>query len=244
MLRNSGATLITGATSGIGSAVVLDRSQIDESIIIHGRNHDQLQRLAKQINSNCDVHIWCRDFGNVDYLFDEFQTFLNKRSLFVSRYVHAAGKTEILPFRRFTLSKTLDIFNVNTFSTIEILRVLACKPYRDQLKSIVIISAFYSKFGDKGNAIYAASKGALNSMIKSLATEFPKSRYNNLLLGAVRTPMTEHLFSGDACHKNFDRYILGTGLPSNVVTAVNFLLHDELWMTGQEIYLDGGASIS
>jgi len=56
--------------------------------------------------------------------------------------------------------------------------------------------------------------------------------------------MTEHLFESDFDAKRFDRYILGTGSPDQVADAVDFLLKETLWMTGQEIFLDGGASVA
>jgi 3-oxoacyl-[acyl-carrier protein] reductase len=138
----------------------------------------------------------------------------------------------------------MSIFNVNVFSIIEIMRVLASKSKREHLKSVVLLSAYFSKFGDKGNVVYSSSKGALNSMVKGLAVEFPQSRFNSLILGAVRTRMTEHLFQEASDPTRFARYILGTGQPSVVADAVDFLLKDDLWMTGQEVFLDGGASIS
>ena len=103
---------------------------------------------------------------------------------------------------------------------------------------------YFSKFGDKGNAVYSSSKGALNSLVKGLAVEFPKTRFNSLILGAVRTRMTEHLFEAGSDPSRFARYILGTGQPSAVADAVDFLLKEDLWMTGQEVFLDGSASVA
>ena len=149
-----------------------------------------------------------------------------------------------MPLRLFELQDTMSIFNVNVFSIIEIMRALASKSKREHLRSVVLLSAYFSKFGDKGNVVYSSSKGALNSMVKGLAVEFPQSRFNSLILGAVRTRMTEHLFQEESDPTRFARYILGTGQPSVVADAVDFLLKDDLWMTGQEVFLDGGASIS
>jgi NAD(P)-dependent dehydrogenase (short-subunit alcohol dehydrogenase family) len=56
--------------------------------------------------------------------------------------------------------------------------------------------------------------------------------------------MTENLFSEGGDSQRFARYLLGTGCPNDVADAIDFLLKDGLWMTGQEIFLDGGASIA
>jgi short-subunit dehydrogenase len=244
LARNkAGYTLITGATSTIGAQIARRRSSTDR-LLLHGRDEQALAALAIELRAVTEVQTWNRDLAGTEGLYGEFLQFLMKREIHVQRVIHAAGHLKILPFSAFELAETMSIFNVNVFSIIEILRVLARKPHRECLQSVVLLSAFFSKFGDKGNAVYSSSKGALNSLVKGLAVEFPQTRYNSLILGAVRTRMTEHLFSQEGDVRHFDRYLLGTGSPANVADAVDFLLKDDLWMTGQEIVLDGGASIA
>jgi 3-oxoacyl-[acyl-carrier protein] reductase len=239
----TGYTLITGATSTIGADVARRRSATDR-LLLQGRDMKALEVLALELGQVTEVMTWCRDLVNPNGLHGEFLQLLERNDIRVERVVHAAGHLKILPFRSIELADTMDIFNVNVFSIIEMLRVLARKPHRECLKSVVLLSAFFSKFGDKGNAIYSSSKGALNSLIKGLAVEFPQTRYNSLILGAVRTRMTEHLFAQGEDKQRFSRYLLGTGRPSDVTDAIDFLLQEALWMTGQEVFLDGGASIA
>jgi 3-oxoacyl-[acyl-carrier protein] reductase len=240
---NNSYTLITGATSSIGMAVARSCAK-KSNLLLHGRNAEALDRFASEIDSFHEVKVWCRDLGKLDGLNEAFLKMLDEEGIKVSKVVHAAGHLKILPFRSFKLQDTMNIFSVNVLSIIEILRGLACKPHRDNLKSVVMISAYFSKFGDKGNAVYSSSKGALNSLIKGLAVEFPQTRFNSVILGAIQTKMTEHLFEPSADTKRFERYILGVGNPDQVADAVDFLLKETLWMTGQEIFLDGGASIA
>jgi 3-oxoacyl-[acyl-carrier protein] reductase len=239
----TGYTLITGATSAIGVEVARRRSSTDR-LLLHGRDTQALNALAAELRAVTEVRTWCRDLASPEGLHAEFLQLLESANIQVERVVHAAGHLKILPFRSLALADTMAIFNVNVFSIVEILRVLARKPNREHLNSVVLLSAFFSKFGDKGNAVYSSSKGALNSLVKGLAVEFPQTRYNSLILGAVRTRMTEHLFSQGENTQRFSRYLLGTGHPSDVADAVDFLLKDGLWMTGQEMFLDGGASIA
>jgi len=241
--NKTGFTLITGATSTIGADVARRRALTDR-LLLHGRNMRALEGLASELRAFTEVRTWCRDLASPVGLNEEFLHLLEQEDICVERVVHAAGYLKILPFRAFELADTNIIFNVNVLSIIEILRVLARKDYRDCLSAVVLLSAFFSKFGDKGNAIYSASKGALNSLVKGLAVEFPQTRYNSLILGAVRTRMTEHLFDKSDKDQRFARYLLGTGRPSDVANAIDFLLKDDLWMTGQEIFLDGGASVA
>ncbi|CAM8651041.1 FabG Dehydrogenases with different specificities (related to short-chain alcohol dehydrogenases) [Burkholderiales bacterium] len=241
--NKAGYTLITGATSTIGAAVARRRSSTDR-LLLHGRDTQALDALAAELGAVTEVRTWCRNLASPEGLHAEFLQLLESGDIHVERVVHAAGHLKILPLRSFELVDTMTIFNVNVFSIIEILRVLARKPHREYLHSVVLMSALFSKFGDKGNAVYSSSKGALNSLIKGLAVEFPQTRYNALILGAVRTRMTEHLFSEGDDSQRFARYLLGTGHANDVADAINFLLKDGLWMTGQEIFLDGGASVA
>lgn len=241
--NKTGYTLITGATSTIGTEVARRRSSTD-SLLLHGRDMRALYALAAELRAVTEVRTWCRDLAKPDGLHAEFLQLLESDDIRVERVVHAAGYLKILPFRSFEMADTMAIFSVNVFSIVEILRVLARKPHRECLRSVVFLSALFSKLGDKGNAVYSSSKGALNSLIKGLAVEFPKTRYNSLILGAVRTRMTEHLFTQGGDNQRFARYLLGTGDPNDVTDAIDFLLRDSLWMTGQEIFLDGGASIA
>jgi len=236
-------TLITGATSSIGIEISRNRSATD-NLLLHGRDNDALVKLSRELEHKTNVKIWCYDFRNIDELNNNFSAMLDNETIKVNKVVHAAGFLKIMPFRAFKFQDTSEIYNINLFSIIEILRVLTRKKHRLNLNSVVMISAFFSKFGDKGNAIYSSSKGALNSLIKGLAVEFPETCFNAIILGAVRTKMTEHLFDSENDNERFNRYIMGTGTPDQVSESVDFLLSDNLWMTGQEVFLDGGASIS
>lgn len=234
-------TLITGATSTLGAEVARRRASSDK-LLLQGRDASALAALARELSDRTEVRTWCRDLSDCNGLHGEFLRLLDGGAIQVERVVHAAGYLKIQSLRTFELADTISIFHVNVFSILEILRVLTRRNHRERLKSVVFLSAFFSRFGDKGNAVYSSSKGALNSLVKGLAAEFPATRFNALVLGAVRTRMTEHLFAPDADPKRFERYLLGVGRPQQVADGVDFLLQPDLWMTGQEMWLDGGAS--
>lgn len=108
-----------------------------------------------------------------------------------------------------------------------------------------MISSLWSIRGESGNSVYAASKGAINSLVYSLAKELaPKVNVNAILPGAVRTSMTEKLLDSEVGLKQLKDYPLGFGTPADVVNVVKFLLSDEsAWITGQTINVDGGRTV-
>jgi len=238
-------TLITGASSGIGERCAIEHSQ-NRRIILSGRNYEKLD-VVRQKCYNPDNHlIWCEDLANnrMD-IFQSLNSFIVKFDIVIESFIHCAGVTKILPIRNFTIQYIDEIFNTNIFSAIEILRVLLKKDNKGSLTNIIFISGLWSIRGDKGNSIYAASKGAINSLVCSLAQELaPKVRVNAILPGAVVTPMTESLLLNSELGQMISKdYPLGLGAIEDIVNYILFLLSDKSrWVTGQNIVIDGGRS--
>lgn len=100
--------------------------------------------------------------------------------------------------------------------------------------------------GDKGNAAYAMTKGALNSVTRSLALELASKaiRVNSVAPAFVRTPMyakTEQAWTPEQRAMVEALHPLGVGQPDDVANAVAFLLADTgRWITGSVLAVDGG----
>jgi len=236
-------TLITGASSGMGECCAQALSST-RRLILSGRNLEKLEETLQKCE-HPDRHIlWLCDFARQrDEVYDSLSRVLHDNEAFVDEYVHFAGLTQILPLKNFTIPYVDRIFNVNFFSIIEILRVLLKKINGSGLKNVVLISALFSQRGDKGNSIYAASKGAINSLVYSLSQELaPKVRINAIMPGAVMTPMAEKV-SPEHIEKLQSETPLGLGYPQDVINYVEFLLSDKSrWITGQTVFVDGGRS--
>lgn len=237
-------TLITGASSGIGEYCSKVLSA-DRKLILASENLELLE-IVKNLCCNSDQHIiWHCDFFNQrTEIFDSLSQLLSNNEIVVSEYIHFAGLTQILPIKGFTIPYVDKIFNVNFFSIIEILRVLLKKSNNKALKNIVLISAMVSQRGDIGNSIYAASKGAINSLVYSLAQELaPDIRINALMPGAIMTPMVTSKVTKEHIEKLKKDTPLGLGYPEDVVNYVEFLLSDKSkYITGQTLFVDGGRS--
>ena len=112
----------------------------------------------------------------------------------------------------------------------------------NSLKNIILISALVSQRGNIGNSIYASSKGAINSLVYTLARELAPIRINALLPGAIMTSMTSNL-NQDYLNEMERETPLGFGTVEDVVNYVEFLLSDKSkWVTGQTLFIDGGRS--
>jgi NAD(P)-dependent dehydrogenase (short-subunit alcohol dehydrogenase family) len=238
-------TFITGASSGIGAGLAISLSK-DKRLVLCGRNKDKLGSIRERCNNAGDHHVLCFDLvKDKNILFSKTNVFLLQNKIKVDSFIHCAGLTTILPLRNFTPDYVNEVFDTNLFSALEILRALLKKENQGALKNIIFLSGLWSIRGDIGNSIYAASKGAINSLVISLARELaPRVRVNSVVPGAILTPMTEKKFEDASFRKMIEQdYPLGLGKIDDVVNFIEFLLGEKAsWITGQNLVIDGGRS--
>ena len=238
--------LISGATSGIGKTTALRLSK-SHNVVVMGRDHDKVNSVVESCgNSTFQVLPLVVNLDTeVSQVSDKLTSFIKEREIVIDKFVHCAGFTKILPLRSFTFDQIQSIYNVNVFSGIEILKTLVKRVNHKSLKNVVFISALWSIRGERANAIYASSKGAINSLIPSVAKELaPDVRVNGILPGGVETPMSAEIMNSELGKLQEKDYPLGFGRIEDIVNMIDFLLSDKAsWITGQLISVDGGRSI-
>lgn len=238
-------TLLTGATSGIGLDLA-KRLSSDRNLILVGRDEAKLDETIRQIDKSYKVRkLVCDLDADRRQLALQLVEFIQDCDLQINALVHCAGTSKVMPLRQADSASIDTIFNVNILSVMELIRPLLKKENKGALKNIVFISSLASIRGEKGNAVYAASKGALNALAVSLAKELaPKVRVNSISPGTVETPMTQAFLESEAGAAHLQTYPLGVGHCEDITNLVCFLLSDEShWITGQNIVIDGGRSI-
>lgn len=244
-MENRARILISGATSDIGAAIA-EALCGDYPLLLHGRSREKLEALRANLTSQNPVEIWQADLADVGGVKQSLKDLLMAKQIQISGFVHCAGTLRILPFKNFREDYIQEIFNVNLFSAIAILQILLLKSNVSILNRIVFISAMYSKRGNKGNTMYASSKGAIDSLVKSLALELaPKVAVNSILPGGIRTKMTEQFYSDPEKLSDAEaKYPIGFGRCKDIALMVRFLLGEGgRWITAQNYFVDGGASM-
>jgi NAD(P)-dependent dehydrogenase (short-subunit alcohol dehydrogenase family) len=237
-------TLLTGASSAIGRAIA---QQLGESrrLILHGRNSEKLTDVRNTCPHPENHQVWSYDLTDVAGLASSLGTLLVERNILVDAFVHCAGTLRLGAFRLMSSAVEAEIFSVNFFSAAEIVRVLRYQERDNSLANVVVISSGASLFGEKGNVIYAASKGALDAFVKSLAMELaPRGRANSILPGMVDGGMSDLSRQSADYEKVIEaNYPLGLGQTCDVAGVVEFILSQKArWITGQQILVDGGYS--
>ena len=133
-------------------------------------------------------------------------------------------------------------YQVNLKAPFELSREVA-RYMKNSGGSIINITSLNSELGFPNNPAYVAMKGGLKQLTKSLAVDLGKYniRVNNVGPGYIKTNMTKQGWK-DNRKEIEDRTILGRwGEPEDLVGTIVFLLSSaSSYITGQDIYVDGG----
>ncbi len=233
--------LVTGASSGFGSAIAQQCADFGAELILTARNKSRLEtNYLKLIGAGHSYHI-CDLLSDKDL--DDFVKILPA----LDGVVLCAGMTEILPVKFINKKSINNLFQVNTFSSFLLLQKMLQARLINQGGSIVFISSISTHHADIGNSLYSASKGAINSFAKVLALETAKMkiRVNCVEPGFVKTNMLENSpISTEDLKKEESHYPLGFGQPSDVANGVIYLLSNaSQWVTGSVLTIDGGITL-
>lgn len=234
--------LVTGASSGIGQATAVACAQMGAAVILTGRDAGRLQATADLIGSPIEQI-------TADLTVNDDVERLVAALPPLDGAVLCAGNSTTLPLQFGTREKFDDMFNVNFFAPVELLRLMYKKKILNKGASVVLIASIGGTHSFMpGNGVYGASKAALNSLMKYAAREYAsrKVRVNSICPGMVDTPLihrgtiTEEQLAEDAKRYPLGRY----GQPDDIANGAVYLLSDaSSWLTGHDLVIDGGFSI-
>lgn len=160
-----------------------------------------------------------------------------------------AGKALAIPVKQASSEKFQDVFAINFYALVELLRQLYKKKKLKKSASVVIISSIGGLYlYEPGNVTYGTSKAALNSFMKYAAKEYAARmiRVNSICPGMIETPLIHRgVFTEEQLQAYMDNYPLKRfGQPEEVAYASVYLLSDAArWVTGTSLVIDGGSTI-
>jgi meso-butanediol dehydrogenase / (S,S)-butanediol dehydrogenase / diacetyl reductase len=234
--------VLTGAASGIGAATAIRLAEQGFRLVLVGRNAPALTELAGTIPH--DPEILVADLENVDELADRVAEVLDRHPE-VSALVNCAGAVINRRIERVTLADVNRLFAVNTTAPFVLSQALmpALRATRGSIVNVVSVSAMQ---GVAAQSIYSATKGALASLTRSMATEWGQYgiRVNAVAPGIILTPMSAP-YAKDSYAKHVSSNVpLGRwGEPDDLATTIAFLCSDGArYITGQIVTVDGGMS--
>jgi len=237
--------LVTGGTSGIGLAAARRFAAEGARVFITGRRQEVLDQAVTSIGENV---VGVRgDVGNLEDL-DRLIEAISATGGGLDVLMANAGGGEFAPLGGITLEHFDRTFNANVRGTL--FTVQKALPILNDGASIVLVGSTAASAGTPAFGVYAASKAAVRSFARTWAAELVdrKVRVNALIPGPTHTPGVEGLAPSPADTEALLGGLASTvpmgrmGRPTELASAALFLASDESsFMTGAEIFVDGGA---
>jgi NAD(P)-dependent dehydrogenase (short-subunit alcohol dehydrogenase family) len=246
-MRLQGKTaFITGGNSGIGLATARLFVAEGARVAITGRNRETLDAAVAELGDKVvAIQADLQDESAIERSVSEAVGALGKLDIVFAN----AGIAGATPVGKTSMEAFENVFKTNVTGVF--LTIQAIVPHLNDGASIILNGSVHAVMGWPGYSAYAASKGAVRSMTRVLASEFaPRGiRVNQVTPGAARTPIWSphaHNSGGmDALEEQLATTIpLGRlGEAEEVAKVVLFLASDDSSnVTATEVVVDGGAT--
>lgn len=161
--------VITGATGGLGQALVEQFAQVNYRLILVGRHEEKLKSLVCKWESACHsiVYIVC-DFVR-EIAREQLIEQLTQENIDI--FIHNAGYGEFAHAQEFTYQAVNDMLQVNLLAPIQITNALLPVFYARQTGQIIFVASQASKMATPKSSIYSASKFGLRGYANSIRLE-------------------------------------------------------------------------
>ena len=231
--------LITGATGGIGNALVKKFSSLDGTVLATGTNTERLDALKKEFPNLNVLKFDISDHSKIEDFIENVASQLVGLDVLVNN----AGITMDNLSLRMKDEEWKKVIDINLSSTFYLCKHAIKKMLKNKYGRIVNITSIVGHTGNLGQANYAASKAGIIGMTKSLAIEYAKKNItlNCVSPGFIQSNMTDKIVESikAVLTSRIPMSKLGTG--EDVANTVAFLSSDAAsYITGETIHVNGG----
>ena len=249
--------LVTGANSGIGRAIALALGHAGADVLVNyvSREEEAAKVMEEIRRCGSKAFAFRADVSKepeVQAMFGRMQEAFGA----VDIVVNNAGLQKDAPFDELTMDAWDLVMNVNLkgqfLCSREAVRVFKRQGVRKEIScsagKIICVSSVHDVIPWAGHVNYAASKGGVMMMMKSIAQEVAphRIRVNSISPGAVRTPINTEAWSTRDAYNSLMKLIpyKRIGEPSEIGRAAVWLASDESdYITGATLYVDGGMTL-
>ena len=229
--------LITGAAGGIGLAIAKKMKQAGATVVVSGRNVAKMDAEFDDsyIKIPCDL---ATEGGAVELIMETIE-----RAGKIDILINNAGITKDTLLMRMSDEQFEDVINTNLRSCFKMCRAAIMPMMKNRYGRIINMASIIGVIGGAGQANYAASKGGMIAMTKSIAAEVASRGItaNAIAPGFIKTPMTDVL--PEELKKTYLSQIPAGrfGEPDDIANACVFLASDEAsYINGQVLHINGG----
>ena len=231
--------LITGATGGIGKALVKKFLSLDGNVLATGTKIEKLDALKKEFPKINVLKFDISDHSKIE----EFIGNVSSQLTGLDVLVNNAGINMDNLSLRMKDEEWKKVIDINLGSTFFLCKYAIKKMLKNKYGRIVNITSIVGHTGNLGQSNYTASKAAINAMSKSLAIEYAKKNItiNCVSPGFIQSKMTDNILESIkvVLTSRIPMSRLGTG--EDVSSTVAFLSSDAAaYITGETIHVNGG----
>lgn len=238
--------IVTGGSKGIGAGIAKSLAAEGASVVVnYSSSREGADRVVGEITSNGGTAIAVQ--GDVSKAADVVRLFEETTKAFGSLdvLVNNAGVFQFDPLEAVTETEFHREFNTNVLGPI-LMTQAAVKRFGPEGGSVINIGSVVVRNPPPGSVVYTATKGALDSVTRVLASELGprKIRVNSINPGGVETEGTH---SAGITGSDFEKQIVARtplgriGQPDDIARVAVFLASEEShWMTGEILVAAGG----
>lgn len=233
--------VITGGNSGIGYAAAKELKENGAEVIITGRRKEAVEKAALELGA-IGLIADQSSLTDIDTLVKEVGEKFGKVDILIVN----AGITKFSTIELISESVFDEMMNVNFKGAYFTLSKFI--PFLNENASVILLSSTSAHISPPQASVYAASKAALNAVMKIAAVELAsrKIRVNAVSPGPVATEIMGKIGLDQALEDRMISTIpLGRfGKPDEVAKLISFLSSDDAaFITGSEYLVDGGQCI-
>ena len=235
--------LISGATGGIGGALVKKFVSLEGSVLATGTNTEKLDNLKKDFPNINILKFDIADHAKIEDFIENVSSQLTGLDVLINN----AGINRDNLSLRMNESEWKEVLDINLGSTFLMCKYAIKKMLKNKYGRVINITSVVGHTGNLGQANYAASKAGIIGMSKSLAIEYAKKNItiNCVSPGFIKSKMTDNIVESvkAVLTSRIPMAKLGTG--EDVSNCVAFLSSEQAsYITGETIHVNGGMYMS
>jgi|MGYP000960637592 3-oxoacyl-[acyl-carrier protein] reductase len=234
--------IVTGGSRGIGKEISEILAANNYNVIAVATSEQSLDSIRDIKN----IHPFCCDISDKQSI-EKLYNYISDTFGYADVLINNAGIHMDNILLRMKSEEWTKVMDVNLNGPFHLTKAVLKDMVKNKCGRIINISSISGTDGNKGQGNYAASKGGLLALTKSLAKEVGRRNItvNCIAPGLIETDMTAHL--SDTVKKGYlDRIPLKRlGKPKDIGQMILFLCSNEAsYITGQTFYIDGGMSLN
>jgi glucose 1-dehydrogenase len=240
--------VVTGSGKGIGKSIAVAFARENYHVVVNARNKEDIERVVSEIGSmGKEASAFAGDISKEDDCINLISFALEKFGK-IDLLVNNAGIQRAVPIDEMTVEEWDNVLNVNLRGAFICSREAVKSMLKLRKGCIINISSVHQIIPKPLFVHYAASKGGVERLTKSMALELARHgiRVNAVAPGAIATDMNRELLENNVKLKDMIGHIpMGRiGEAEEVSNLVVFLASDKAqYITGTTFFVDGGLTL-